>query len=162
VNWRYLGAALWLCVAAPACRYRVGGFLPDHIRSVSIPSVTLEELEVPASLDLETALTDAIRDRFVRDNSLTVLPGRSGDSLLDISVLRFGIVESAQELEMRLGLSFEFRDMLRDVELASSSDLEQGVVLPEGEDDEAALEAALATCADEIAGEIVALTLRGW
>ncbi|MAE72134.1 MAG: hypothetical protein CME06_16905 [Gemmatimonadetes bacterium] len=155
-------AFVWLCVAAMGCRYGIGGFLPDHLHSISIPPVTIDGADVPASLEAETVLTEALRDAFVQDNSLTVLPGRRGDSRLDVTLSSYEIVEGAEGTDLSLRVGFLFRDAVRGVDLASSSDVEGTVAIKGSGDDEGAVALALESLADELATEIVSSTVRGW
>ncbi len=155
-------ALVWVCIAVAGCRYGVGGFLPDHIHSISIPPVTVDGADAPASMEAESVLTEALRDAFVQDNTLAVLPGRRGDSRLDVSLTRYEIVEGADETDLALRVAFLFRDAVRGVDLASSTDLEGTMAIKGPADDEQAVAFALELLAKELTTEILSLTVRGW
>src|SRR5205823_6882531 len=93
---------------------------PWHIKSVAVP--TFGNRTVQYTLGQE--LTDAVIDRFVRDNHLKVVPQRDAQSVIQGTVLEyrnevFGYTAAEQAQEYRLGMRVEvrFKDLVKNKDL---------------------------------------------
>ena len=113
-----LGAAL----AGAGCAYTAGTGIPSHIRSVAIPTFGNNSVQYTLSQEL----TQAVIDRFTRDNHLRIVPQREAQSLIQGTVLEyrnevFGFTAGQQAQEYRVGVRVEvrFKDLVRNKDLWS-------------------------------------------
>jgi hypothetical protein len=107
--WALLALAALLAPLA-GCAYTAGTGIPGHITSVAIP--TFGNKTVQYTLGQE--LTEAVIDRFVRDNHLKIVPQRQAQSVIQATVLEyknevFGYTAAEQAQEYRVGVRVEVR-----------------------------------------------------
>jgi hypothetical protein len=151
-----------LLIHAPGCRYGIGGRLPAHLRTVSVPPAEVRVVNPPVAFDLEPILTEAVRDAFLRGNALALLPGRRGDGRIDLVLLNYEVAEDVAEPSVGVDVSYEFIDARSGdalvpagrVRRESPLDLEGGATNPE--------EKAFEALAREIGAEVYARTVQGW
>lgn len=155
---------LILCLALvhTACRYGVGGVLPKHVRTVSIPPVSISAAQAPTAFDVEDILTATLRDAFVQDNSLAVVPGRRGDSRLDLDLIAYELVDEVGEEQLELTARFVFRDTIRGTDLAPEQDLVLRRGLSAESLDLEGQEEAFRALAEDLAKEVLERTVQGW
>ncbi len=96
--------------------------LPPHLKTVAIP--VFENATPEAQLERE--LTDAVIDRFVKDNHLRIVDEKSANAVVRGRVTQyknavFGFSTSAQANEYRVtvGVQVTFKDLVKNRELWS-------------------------------------------
>jgi hypothetical protein len=111
-----------LALAGAGCAYTVHTGIPSHITSVAIPTFGNNSVQYTLSQEL----TDAVVDRFVRDNHLRVVPLREAQSLIQGTVLEyrndvFGYTAERQAQEYRVGMRVQvrFKDLTRNKDIWS-------------------------------------------
>ena len=164
-----LGLAAVLACAAASCAYTVrSSALPPHLRTVAIPVFENATTEYT----LEQDLTNAVIDRFVRDNSLKVVDERSANAVLRGRVLEyrnavFGFSEQnhAQEYRVSITVSVAFKDLVKNRELWSESTLQKTAnyfVQPVGGDSARTEADGRRQAVAKLADEILARTVQSW
>jgi len=112
----WLGGALFLA----GCAYSFNpSSIPRHLKTVQIPVATNQTLEA----DISEELTQALTDRFVRDNTLRVVQ-KDADAVLesDITgyenrVFGFNAEQQADEYLVMVVVQMTFRDRVKNKEL---------------------------------------------
>jgi hypothetical protein len=96
--------------------------LPQHLKTVAIPVFENGTPEV----QLEQEITDAVIQRFVRDNHLKIVDEKSANAVIRGKVTQyrnavFGFSSSAQANEYRvtIGVDVTFKDLVKNRELWS-------------------------------------------
>jgi outer membrane lipopolysaccharide assembly protein LptE/RlpB len=105
----------------PGCGYTTSpALLPQHLKTVAIPVFENGTTEYT----LEQEITDAVVQRFVRDNHLKVVDERSASSLLKgritqykNSVFGFSDAAQAQEYRVTISVSVTFKDLVKNREV---------------------------------------------
>ena len=117
-----LVAALGLMAGLSGCAYTVHTGIPGHITSVAIPTFGNSSVQYTLSQEV----TDAVVERFVRDNHLRVVPLREAQSLIQGTVLEyrndvFGYTANRQAQEYRVGMRVQvrFKDLIRNKDIWS-------------------------------------------
>jgi len=116
MKWLWLGGALVLA----GCAYSFNpSSIPRHLQTVQIPVASNQTLEAEVSEELTQALTD----RFVRDNTLRVVQ-KDADAVLesDITgyenrVFGFNAEQQADEYLVVVVVQMTFRDRVKNKEL---------------------------------------------
>lgn len=114
-----LAAAGLLLVSG--CGYTTSpALLPRHLKTVAIPVFENGTTEYT----LEQAITDAVIQRFVRDNHLKVVDERSANSVVRAritqyknSVFGFSNTAQAQEYRVTIAVKVTFKDLVKNREL---------------------------------------------
>ncbi len=115
-------AAAGLLLAA-GCGYTASpALLPQHLKTVAIP---VFENGTPEA-QLEQQLTDAVVQRFVKDNHLKIVDEKSANAVIRGKVTQyknavFGFSSTAQANEYRVtvGVQVTFKDLVKNRELWS-------------------------------------------
>lgn len=110
-------------LASLGCGYTASpALLPPHLKTVAIP---VFENATPEA-QLEQQVTDAIVQRFVRDNHLRIVDEKSANAVIRGRVTQyknavFGFSSSAQANEYRvtIGVQVTFKDLVKNRELWS-------------------------------------------
>lgn len=117
-----LAAAL---VLLTGCAYTFNPSLPGHIKTLQIPVVENETLEV----ELAEELTSALTDRFISDNNLNVV-SRDGDAILEGTIVGyenrvfgFNAQQQAQEYIVLMQVKMTLRDRVKNKELWSEDNV---------------------------------------
>jgi len=105
------------------CGYTASpALLPQHLKTVAIPVFENGTPEV----QLEQEITDAVIQRFVRDNHLKIVDEKSANAVIRGKVTQyrnavFGFSSSAQANEYRvtIGVEVTFKDLVKNRELWS-------------------------------------------
>ncbi len=112
-----LAAAAWL---GTGCAYTVSTGIPSHIGTVAVPTFGNSSVQYTLSQEL----TDAVIDRFVRDNHLRVVPMRDAQSVIQGTVVEyrnevFGYSADQQAREYRVGLRVQvrFKDLVKNKDI---------------------------------------------
>jgi len=103
------------------CGYTASpALLPQHLKTVAIPVFENGTPEV----QLEQEITDAVIQRFVRDNHLKIVDEKSANAVIRGKVTQyrnavFGFSNSAQANEYRvtIGVQVTFKDLVKNREL---------------------------------------------
>ena len=103
------------------CGYTTSpALLPSHLRTVAIPVFENRTTEVT----LEHEITDAVIQKFIQDNHLTVVDEKSASAVLRGTVVRyrngvFGFSNTAQANEYRVTIAVQvtFKDLVKNREL---------------------------------------------
>jgi outer membrane lipopolysaccharide assembly protein LptE/RlpB len=109
------------------CGYSASpALLPQHLKSVAIP---VFENGTPEA-ELEQQVTDAVVQRFVRDNHLKVVDEKSASAVLrgrvtqyKNSVFGFSNTEQANEYRVTIAVEVTFKDLVKNRELWSDENL---------------------------------------
>ena len=161
-------AATLVLVAALAlgsCGYTVGGTLPSHVNTVSVP-IFKNRTREPG---VESLITRAVVEAFSTNGRLRVVGSGSADAILDGEVTSYDIVSIAfdRDANVRLyrlvvGVTLRMRDLRRNAVLFDRTDVReqadfrvQDAVSQTISREETALRAA----ATEIGRAIVSLTI---
>ncbi len=164
-----LGLAVALACLGAGCAYTVrSGALPAHLRTVAIPVFENSTTEYA----LEQDLTNAVIDRFIRDNSLKVVDERSASAVLRGKIIEyrnsvFGFSEQnrAQEYRVSITVQVSFKDVVKNRELWSEAALQKTAnyyVQPVGGDSARTEADGRRTAVGKIADEVLARTVQGW
>jgi len=108
---------------AAGCGYTASpALLPQHLKTVAIPVFENGTPEV----QLEQEITDAVIQRFVRDNHLKIVDEKSANAVIRGKVTQyrnavFGFSSTAQANEYRvtIGVEVTFKDLVKNRELWS-------------------------------------------
>ncbi|HET6366460.1 MAG TPA: LptE family protein [Pseudomonadales bacterium] len=99
---------------ATGCGYSTKGNLPDHIKSVAVPTFR-NKTEQPA---VESTITAAVINAFVTSGKLKVVAADHADSILEGEVVGYDIVSVAvdnrinvRQYRLVVTLNLSFRDM---------------------------------------------------
>ena len=99
---------------ATGCGYSTKGNLPDHIKSVAVPTFR-NKTEQPA---VESTITAAVINAFVTSGKLKVVAADQADSILEGEVVGYDIVSVAvdnrinvRQYRLVVTLNLSFRDM---------------------------------------------------
>ena len=118
-------AALAALLLVAGCAYTFNPSLPGHIKTLQIPVLENETLEV----ELAEQLTGALTDRFVADNNLNVV-SRDGDAILEGTitgyenrVFGFNAQQQAQEYIVVMQVKMILRDRVKNKELWSEDNV---------------------------------------
>jgi hypothetical protein len=150
------------------CGYTASpALLPQHLKTVAIP---VFENGTPEA-QLEQELTDAVIQRFVRDNKLKIVDERSANAVVRGRVTEyknsvFGFSNSAQANEYRItiGVMVTFKDLVKNRELWSEQLVKsanyyvQDVPGQTAKTDVDGRKEAI----EKIADEILARSVEGW
>ncbi|HEU5196724.1 MAG TPA: LptE family protein [Methylomirabilota bacterium] len=157
--------ALVALLLAGGCGYTVGGTLPSHIQTVSVP-IFRNTTREPG---VESLITRAVVEAFSTNGRLKVVPKSQADAVLDGEVIGYSIASIAfdKDANVRLyrlvvTLNLRMRDMRRNTvlfeqnQVAEQADFRvQGQVSQTISREETALRAA----ATEIGRAVVALAV---
>jgi outer membrane lipopolysaccharide assembly protein LptE/RlpB len=120
---RNLSLAGLLLVAG--CAYTFNPSLTGHIKTLQIPVVENETIEV----ELSEQLTSSLTDRFVADNNLNVV-SRDGDAVLEGAILAyenrvfgFNADQRAEEYIVIMQVKMTLRDRVKNKELWSEENV---------------------------------------
>src|SRR5262245_40305443 len=107
---RLLLTGLLTAAGGAGCAYTAGTGIPSHIRSGAVPTLA----SISEQFTLIQGRTQAVIDRFTRDNHLRIVPQREAQSLIEGTVLEyrnevFGFTAGQQAQEYRVGLRVEVR-----------------------------------------------------
>ena len=150
------------------CGYSASpALLPQHLRSVAIP---VFENGTPEA-ELEQQVTDAVIQRFVRDNHLKVVDEKSASAVLrgrvtqyKNSVFGFSNTEQANEYRVTIAVEVTFKDLVKNRELWSDQVVKsanyyvQDVPGQTAKSDVDGRKEAI----EKIADEILARSVEGW
>lgn len=106
---------------ASGCGYTTSpALLPQHLKTVAVPVFENGTTEYT----LEQEITDAVVQRFVRDNHLKVVDERSANSVVKgritqykNSVFGFSDAAQAQEYRVTITVAVTFKDLVKNREL---------------------------------------------
>jgi len=111
VAWLMTAAALAL---AAGCGYSTKGNLPDHIKSVAVPTFKNRTQE-PA---VESTITAAVINAFVTSGKLKVVSADQADSILEGEVVGYDIVSvsvdnriNVRQYRLVVTMNLQFRDV---------------------------------------------------
>jgi|SRR5262245_20299258 len=150
------------------CGYSASpALLPQHLKSVAIP---VFENGTPEA-ELEQQVTDAVIQRFVRDNHLKVVDEKSASAVLrgrvtqyKNSVFGFSNTEQANEYRVTIAVEVTFKDLVKNRELWSDQVVKsanyyvQDVPGQTAKSDVDGRKEAI----EKIADEILARSVEGW
>jgi len=150
------------------CGYTASpALLPQHLKTVAVP---VFENGTPEAR-IEQEVTDAVIQRFVRDNKLKIVDERSANAVVRGRVTQyrnavFGFSSSAQANEYRItiGVSVTFKDLVKNRELWSDQLVKsanyyvQDVPGQTAKTDVDGRKEAI----EKIADEILARSVEGW
>lgn len=161
------GAALALAAAllAGGCGYTVGGTLPSHIQTVSVP-IFRNTTREPG---VESLITRAVVEAFSTNGRLKVVGSREADAVLDGEITGYTIASIAfdKDANVRLyrlivTLNLQMRDVKRNAVLFQQNGVqEQADFRVQGQVSQTISreESALRVAATEIGQSIVALAV---
>lgn len=112
---------LALAAAVSGCAYTVSSSsLPPHLKTVAIPVFENGTVEYT----LEQDITNAVVDRFVRDNHLKVVEEKRANSVIRgritgyrNSVFGFSEQNRAQEYRVTISVAVSFKDLVKNREV---------------------------------------------
>lgn len=123
-----LALALGLTLEAAACGYSLSGNLPDHIRTVAVPTFRNKTQE-PA---VENTLTAAVISAFAGSGKLRVVPLSEADAVLEGEVVGYQIESVAvdrrinvREYRLVVTMNIQFRDLRRNAMLWRQEGLQE-------------------------------------
>jgi hypothetical protein len=142
--------------------------LPPHLKTVAIPVFENATTEYT----LEQDLTNAVIDRFVKDNHLRVVDERSANGIIQgkligykNSVFGFSSAERSQEYRVTITCSVVFKDLVKNRELWNEPNLVKSanyfVVDVPGQTARTELDGRKEAIA-KIADEILTRSVEGW
>jgi hypothetical protein len=156
--------AVSLLVLSPACGYKAGSLLPEHIKKIYIPAFENETTRY----GIEQDLTARVIDAFTNDNRLSVVSEGEADAMLrgvivgyQKGALTFDRAQTVDEFKIELTVAVEFEDLREGKVLWKEDEFrvwESYTVGEDGGSEESALEAAIET----LASDMVSRTLEGW
>lgn len=159
-----LAAGLFLA----SCAYTTSpALLPSHLKSVAVP--TFENTTTEYTLDQE--ITQAVVQRFVRDNHLKVVDEKSANCVVRAKITQyknsvFGFTNASEAQEYRVTISVQvvFKDLVKNRELWTDEivrtanyyvqDVPGQVAKTESDGRKEAI--------DKIADEILTRSVEGW
>ena len=151
-----------------SCAYTTSpALLPSHLKSVAVP--TFENTTTEYTLDQE--ITQAVVQRFVRDNPLTVVDEKSANCVVRAKITQyknsvFGFTNASEAQEYRVTISVQvvFKDLVKNRELWTDEivrtanyyvqDVPGQVAKTESDGRKEAI--------DKIADEILTRSVEGW
>ncbi len=120
---RFIRQFAWfliITILLPSCGYRLtgtGNQLPPHIKTLSIP-VFKNETNQP---ELHRNLTDAVREAFLNDGRVKIVPQRSSDLLVkgslnyyDVRAIAFDSNDVATQYWVKIGIEIKAYDQVKD------------------------------------------------
>lgn len=118
---------LLAALAAAGCAYTSSpALLPPHLKTVAIP--TFEN--VTSEYTLEQEITQAVIDRFVRDNHLKIVDEKSADAVVrgkvtqfKNAVFGFSSASEASEFRVTIAVSVVFKDQVKNREIWNDPNL---------------------------------------
>jgi hypothetical protein len=152
-----------------SCGYTTSpGLLPAHLKTVAIPVFENATTEYT----LEQDVTNAVIERFVKDNHLRIVDERSANAVIHgkltgykNAVFGFSAVNRAQEYRVTLTCSVVFKDLVKNREIWSEPELVKTanyfVVDVPGESARTELDGRKQAIA-KIADEILTRSVEGW
>jgi outer membrane lipopolysaccharide assembly protein LptE/RlpB len=155
--------------ALGSCAYSVRtSSLPPHLKTVAIPVFD----NATTQYRLEQEITDAVIDRFVRNNQLRVVDERSANAVIQGKVMIyrnnvFGFSEQtkAQEYRVTITVSVVFKDLIKNRELWTDENLTKSsnyyVQDVPGQTAKTEIDGRK-EAVEKIADEILARTVQGW
>ncbi len=163
-----MSARFWapLLLIVAGCAYTFNPSLPGHIKTVEIPTVQNETLEV----GLTDLLTQDLTDRFVSTNQIQVVQ-KNADSVLEADitgyenkVFTFNAQQGAQEYVVIITVSMSFRDRVKNKELWSEDAVRGTATYAAGGSGQTANseEEARKLAAKQIVDFAASRTLEGW
>jgi outer membrane lipopolysaccharide assembly protein LptE/RlpB len=118
-------AALATAILLAGCAYTFNPSLPSHLKTLQIPVVENQTLEVA----LPEALTSALTDRFVANNQLRVVQ-KDADAVLEADitgyenrVFGFNAEQQAQEYIVLIAVKMTLRDRVKGKDLWSEENV---------------------------------------
>ena len=155
-------SVLLLAAAFLSCsHYSTSGRLPEHIRTVHIPTFENETAE----FYLPQLITDEVTDRFLSDANLRLGEAGSSDAVLTGSVIRyfeeaetFGTTGTTDVSGRRVTivLKVEFRDLVDGKTLWESNSFSRWVVYePDKESEREAAERVVNLLADDMISSVL-------
>lgn len=153
-------------VLAGGCGYRVGSSLPPGIKSVHIPAFINKSGE-PL---LETLATSAALQEFQRDGTLEVADPSFADTVLTVTITRYGVEpvrfeqdnrKTAAEYRMRIDAEYVFS------KISSQEVLQKGRVFGEtlfepGSDLPSSKRSAVPDACEDLAHQVVKAVVEYW
>lgn len=116
-----LAAVAVAALMSAGCGYTASpALLPAHLKTVAIP--VFENTTPEAQLERE--ITDAVIDRFVKDNHLRIVDEKSANAVVrgrvtvyKNAVFGFSNTEQANEYRVTIGVQVTFKDLVKNREL---------------------------------------------
>jgi hypothetical protein len=157
---------LLLLLGTPGCYSFHQSSLPSHIKTLEVPVVDNQTLEVVLAEELTTALID----RFVSDNTLRVVQGNADAVLLgtitgyENRVFGFNSEEKADEYVVLLTVNMTLRDRVKNQELWNAEGVRGGASYFVGGDPDAVSteEDARLLAIKQVVDAAIARTTEGW
>ena len=155
--------------SAGSCGYTTSpALLPSHLKTVAIPVFE----NGTTQYTLEQDITEAVVDRFVKDNHLRVVDERSANSVIrgkitayKNSVFGFSAADRAQEYRVTITCSVTFKDLVKNREVWSEPELTKTanyyVVPVPGDSARTELDGRKEAIA-KLADEILSRSVEGW
>ncbi|MBI5836641.1 MAG: LptE family protein [Candidatus Eisenbacteria bacterium] len=149
------------------CAYTAGTGIPSHITAVAIPTFGNKTVQYT----LAQELTDAVIDRFVRDNHLRVVPQKQAQAVIQGTVIEyrnevFGFTAGEQAQEYRVGVRVEvrFKDMVKNKDIWSDTivKLQNYSTVPVGGRPAATETDGRRELVGKVADEILSRTVSRW
>ena len=114
-------------LAGAGCAYTTStASIPPHLKTLAVPQFENATTEY----NLEHEITDAVIDRFVKDNHLKIVSERDANAVLrgrittyKNSVFGFSAVQRAQEYRVTIGVSVVLKDLVKNREIFNEPDL---------------------------------------
>lgn len=151
-----------------SCAYTTSpALLPAHLKSVAIP--TFENSTTEYTLDQE--ITQAVVQRFVRDNHLRVVDEKSASAVVrgkitqyKNSVFGFSNAAQAQEYRVTIGVQVVFKDLVKNREMWSDEIVRTANYYVQDVPGQTARTEAdgRKEAIDKIADEILTRSVEGW
>jgi hypothetical protein len=163
---RVAAALAWL---AGGCGYTASpALLPQHLKTVAIPVFENGTPEV----QLEQQVTDAVVQRFVRDNHLKIVDERSANSVVRGRVTSyknavFGFTANtttANAFRITIAVQVTFKDMVKNRELWSGEIVKSAIYYVQevpGQEVKTDLDGRKEAI-EKIADEILSRSVEGW
>jgi hypothetical protein len=156
-------------LAIGGCSYSPSPALfPPHLRTLAVPVLRNATTEP----NLEQEVTQAIVDRFVRDNKLRVVPEDAADLVLSGSVVQytnavfgFNAEEKAEEYQVAVTVQLTARDRVKNRELWRDDNLVRTTnyfVVPTPGRDPQDQFGARREAIEKIADAVLNKTVEGW
>lgn len=122
-----VAAPVLLALSLAGCAYSTNtAAIPPHVKTIAVPTFENQTSEYA----IEQVFTEAVIDRFVKDNHLRVVDEKSADFVVRGTikfyrnvVFGFNTAENAQEYRVTITLSVTVKDAVKNREVWTDPDL---------------------------------------